>query len=552
VNEIARSRLIQERWFVLVRLLLIEAYLLQAHLGIDVARVLEAPSGYLLIGFAGYTVLVGLLTIFMKTWPIGLAFLTALVDTVVSVMFVAAGADDFLSPRLLGVIAAAVAVGVRRFPVLETFGFSLLIAGGIVGARYFFTRELPVDPTDTLLIGAVAILPVLARAVTLAPHEGGRDDPMNRLLTKGVPAAAALPSTPGTPREMHFHEAAKALATYTDSTFGGVLVRHGDDAMELYTYLDGRVQTDRLPTQPPDQLPGRLLAITELRTLARRDDLNTRGLPDQYPNRLDHVLAVPVPNISPGGAVLFAANRSGGYRLDDRALGALLAQQLARLRLADQVGGALEEARAASTEALLAAIDAKRPGSRQQAVECARFACAIAQELGWEPHNVEDLRLAALLHDVGELAVPDHLLDKNTSLTADEFEIMKQHPRVAARVIDFFNHSPIVLNAVFAHHERWDGRGYPQGLSGEQISLEGRIMCLADAMESMLSPKTFRPAMSSTEALQEIIKGSGTHFDPSVVQAFLSVLRREGQGFLGATDAVEPAEPVSPDWNRAV
>ena len=552
MNELARSRLIQERWFVVVRLLLIEAYLLQAHLGIDVTRVQQAPNGYLLLGFAGYTLLVGLLTILLKSWPIGLSVLTALIDIAAAVLFVATVPDDLLTLRLLGIVAAGVAIGVRRFQVLETFGFSLLIAVGIVGVRYYLSGSLALENEDTLVIGAVSLVPVLARAVTLAPHEGGRDDPMGRLLKQGLPTAAALPSMPGTPREALFQDAATTIATYTDSTFGAVLVREAEDSFELFTYLDGRTQIDRLPTQPAEQLPGRLLALSELRVLTRSDGLTTKGFPEQYPDRLNQVLAVPVPNLAAEGAVLFAANRSGGYRSDDRAFAVLLAQQLARVRLAEQVGGAMQEARSASTEALLAAIDAKRPGSRQQAIECARFATAIAQEIGWGGKAVEDLRLAALLHDVGELAVPDFLLDKATSLTTDEFEIMKQHPRVAARVIDFFNHSPIVLNAVFAHHERWDGRGYPQGLAGEDIPLEGRIMCLADAMESMLSPKPFRAALSGTEALQEIIKGSGTHFDPSVVQAFLSVLRREGQEFLGDASPDASREPVSTDWSQTL
>jgi len=530
--------------------LLIEAYLFQT-LGTDVARIVEAPLGSLLIGFAAYNLVITVLVIFRRSWPVTLAYVTATIDTIGSILFVAAVPDDLMNPRLIGVAAAGVGDGIRRFPLLDTFAYSFLIGIGTVVVHYLYTGRLLLELPDTIVLGSLALLPLLVRAATLAPNEGGRDDPMGRLHGRGLAAATSLPAGSSHDATDLFHAAAGALAGYSDSALGAVLVRGDDDGLDLYTMVDKRPIVDRLPEQPVEQLPGRLLALTEPALLARRDDLNTRGLPDQFPNRLDRIIAVPIPNVSNRGAVLFAANRRGDYRPDDRALAILLGSEISRIYLSNSMAISAAEARLASTEALLAAIESKRPGSREQAEESARIAAAIARQLGWTEAAIDDLKIAALMHDIGELAVPDPVLDKPMPLAPDEFEIMKNHPRIASRIIDYFNKSPIVLNAVYTHHERWDGRGYPQGLAGETIPLEGRIMCLADSIESMLSPKVFRPALTTTEALQEVIKGSGTQFDPSVVQSFLAVLREQGQDFLERAPSHDTPVPAAHDWNRA-
>jgi HD-GYP domain-containing protein (c-di-GMP phosphodiesterase class II) len=276
-----------------------------------------------------------------------------------------------------------------------------------------------------------------------------------------------------------------------------------------------------------------MLALSQPTTLDSRDQLDAQGLPEQYPSRLNAVAGVPIVGLPDLKATLFAINsKRGTYTKDELVMGKLLAQELGRCLLLRDLALTGDQARISATESLLAAAEAKRPGSRTQARECARFAEAIARELGWEEAQVQEIRLAALLHDVGELAVPDPLLDKPAPLTPEEFEIVRQHPRHASRIIDFFNRSDLVLTAVLNHHERWDGRGYPSGLGGEDIPQAGRILCLADAMESMLSSKVYRPGFTSTQALQEVLLGSGTQFDPTVVQAFLAVLRREGESFL--------------------
>ncbi|HEV8613700.1 MAG TPA: HD-GYP domain-containing protein [Gemmatimonadales bacterium] len=554
--DINRGRLIQERWLTLMRWLLIEAYVFQTHLEGDLSRVLEGHLSAPLLGFAAYTLVVTLLVALRGTWPVGLAYLTATIDTGAAVLFAAGWSSELLNPGLAGVAAAGIAAGVRRFPVFETFTYSFLIAVGLVAARVAFAARLPLDLPDVLFVGAAALLPVLARATTLAPQQGARDDPITRLSGQGLRALEDLPVTDGDYHETLYHAGAMALASYTESSLTGVLVRNSDGSMDLFSVVDERPQRDRLPPVTEDHgdpgpLPLRILAVREPAALTRRDNLDTRGLPDQYPPRLDSLLIVPLPNVSEEGATLLAANRKPGpYREDDKVFAFLLARDIARLALAEAVGGSRAATRLAATEALLAAIEAKRPGSRAQAEECARLAEAIARDLGWADEAITEIRLAGLLHDVGELAVPDPVLDKPEPLAPDEYEVMQQHPRVAARMIDFFNRSTVVLNAVYSHHERWDGSGYPSGLAGESIPIEARIIGLADAVESMLSPKVYRPALDLPSALQEIVRGTGTQFDPTVVQAFLGVLEREGQSFLER--AAPPEEPPAAQrgWGR--
>jgi hypothetical protein len=355
--ELDRSRLTQERWFCLIRWLFIEAFLFHSYLTSDLSRALDAPLGGLLAAFTVYTLAVTLMVVLRRrTWPVGLAYTTATIDTIFAVLFVSGDAIGVLSPALVGVAAASVGVGVRRFPIFETFTYSFIIAVGIVAARLFYYRELTVDFPAVIVVSALAVLPVLARAVTLAPQEGARDDPASRLLSKGLNALGGLAADKPDPRHLH-HAVAETLARYTDAHFAGILARNADDSFQLYSTVDGATMTDRLPVQPAENLAARMIAVYEPTVWSRRDNLHTRGLPDQYPQRLDSVLIVPVPNLSDHGAVLFAAIRKGGgFRPDDRIIAVLLGREAARLLLAHQVSHEEAATRSAATEALLAAI----------------------------------------------------------------------------------------------------------------------------------------------------------------------------------------------------
>jgi HD-GYP domain-containing protein (c-di-GMP phosphodiesterase class II) len=545
--DINRGRLIQERWLSLFRWLLIEACLVQGQLLEDPHQILERPIVQIVVAFAAYTLIVTLAAAFRPSWPAPLAYATAAVDSIAASAITGLWpGESFVNPGILGAAMAAIGVGLRRFPVFDTFAYSLLIAVAIVAMRFLTTLQLPLSDHDALVVATVALLAVLARASTLAPNQGVRDDPAGRLLGPGRKSLSELEAASGDEPEHLYLAAAKALATYAGAQVAGLMIRELDQGIRLYTVTEQSHQVDRLPPPTSDgSLVSRLVAVRESVIFGKRDDLGTRGLPDQYPPRLDNLVAAPIPGIDGGSSgTLLAVNRRGGqFRIDDQIMTDVLAREVARLRLSGEATNSLAELRVAATDALLAAAEAKRPGSRAQAEECGRFAVAIAHELGWAEDQVQELYLAALLHDVGELAIPDSVLDKADALTPEEFEAVKVHPRSGAKMIDYFNRSELILHAVHSHHEHWDGRGYPSGLAGEAIPMAARILTLADAVESMLRPTPYRAALQVREAIQEVVQLSGAHFDPSLVQVFLAMLGREGEGFLGHTDQATPPAP---------
>src|SRR5205814_2771206 len=135
--------------------------------------------------------------------------------------------------------------------------------------------------------------------------------------------------------------------------------------------------------------------------------------------------------------------------------------------------------------------------------------------------------LGGWLHDVGKIAVPDQILTKRDSLSDEEWELVQRHPVVGAELLRNFPELASACPGVRHHHERWDGRGYPDGLAGEEIPLEARIVAVCDAFRVMVEPRPYRPVLDREAARAELERCSGTQFDPSVVTALLRVLDAE-------------------------
>jgi putative two-component system response regulator len=150
------------------------------------------------------------------------------------------------------------------------------------------------------------------------------------------------------------------------------------------------------------------------------------------------------------------------------------------------------------------------------------YAAAIAPELGFDEEHVELLRLAAPLHDMGKIAIPDAVLQKTGELTADERRLMEQHTEVGRDLLGGSGSELLELAATVAwtHHERWDGRGYPRRLAGTDIPLEGRIVAVADVFDALSSDRPYRAALSPEAALDVLRAGSGHAFDPEIVEVF--------------------------------
>ena len=172
-------------------------------------------------------------------------------------------------------------------------------------------------------------------------------------------------------------------------------------------------------------------------------------------------------------------------------------------------------------------LDVRDVGTARHSQTVGQYAGAIARALGLSEGRVERIRAAGVLHDIGKLGVADAVLKKPGPLTPAEWDEMRRHAELGARILSHANLRDVSA-WVLAHHERMDGRGYPDGLAGEAIPLEARILAVADAYEAMTADRAYRPAMSPGDAQAELRRNAGHQFDPEVVAAFLGLLEAEG------------------------
>jgi len=177
--------------------------------------------------------------------------------------------------------------------------------------------------------------------------------------------------------------------------------------------------------------------------------------------------------------------------------------------------------------ALAAAIDAKDPYTKGHSERVAETSVALAQELNLSDKDIENIEYTALLHDIGKIGIADNILGKNSSLTNKEYDKIKEHTIMGAKIIepvDFLKNS---YKAIYHHHERYNGDGYPDGLKSEDIPLSARIIAVADAYDAMNSDRPYRKKLDMDKILKELKDQSGKQFDPKIVKALISVLDRE-------------------------
>lgn len=177
--------------------------------------------------------------------------------------------------------------------------------------------------------------------------------------------------------------------------------------------------------------------------------------------------------------------------------------------------------------ALAAAIEARDRYTGGHLDRVTRYALATARELELDDDRLWNVWLGSLFHDVGKLAIPDAILNKPGPLTEEEYDSMKRHPELGVRIVERISFLVPATRGILHHQERWDGKGYPKGLKGEAISIEGRILAVADAFDAMLSDRPYRSARAEEEAVEELLRCAGTQFDPTVVEAFLRARDRE-------------------------
>jgi len=177
---------------------------------------------------------------------------------------------------------------------------------------------------------------------------------------------------------------------------------------------------------------------------------------------------------------------------------------------------------------IAAMLDLRDSSVQNHSSQVALYATEIAKQMGMSGAQIDQVRKAALLHDVGKLAIPESLLNKPATLNEAEYELVKRHPDIGAALLNDFHSFRSIVEFVRHHHERYDGSGYPAGQVGAEIPLEARILGLADAVEAMASARPYHQAMPVAGIRAELSRCSGTQFDPVVVEAFLRVLEQRG------------------------
>jgi len=236
-------------------------------------------------------------------------------------------------------------------------------------------------------------------------------------------------------------------------------------------------------------------------------------------------------------------------RANERTLGLLMLGEMRRearesftaekIRLARSIGdqaasalhraelyAELERAYLQTVLALANAVDAKDTYTANHAQHLAHMALAVGRELGMNARELEDLRYGAILHDIGKIGVPDAILKKPAKLDAAEWKEMRQHPIIGARILAPVPRLAGAARIVRHHHERYDGKGYPDGLAGEAIPLGARILTVVDSYSAIVDKRVYKAARSHDEAVAELQKHAGTQFDPRIVEIFLRLLER--------------------------
>ncbi|MCH2136339.1 MAG: HD-GYP domain-containing protein [Phycisphaerales bacterium] len=275
---------------------------------------------------------------------------------------------------------------------------------------------------------------------------------------------------------------------------------------------------------------------TQIRDLARRLLLTCDGdapvVAESAPLgvRLDVLgaggIAQPVTRDGRVIGVLLAGDKTGEDTVVSSVDAKLIAAAAAHVGIFLENAGLYEELNAmflGTLDALTASIDAKDRYTSGHSSRVAMLTRHLARAIGLDDATAHRMHIAGLVHDVGKIGVPEAVLRKPGRLTDAEFEQVKQHPAIGHRILRDIPNFDDILGGVLHHHERWDGAGYPHGISGEDIPLAARLIALADTFDAMCSTRTYRQALTRTSVLDEIARCAGTQFDPELVPVFLSL-----------------------------
>lgn len=169
------------------------------------------------------------------------------------------------------------------------------------------------------------------------------------------------------------------------------------------------------------------------------------------------------------------------------------------------------------------ALDAKDKYTHGHSMRVTLYSLALAKHLNLSDELLEEIETAGLLHDIGKIAIPEKILLKPGKLTDEEYDVIKTHPELGEKLVESIEKLRLVSNWLKSHHERYDGKGYPEGLVGEKIPISARIIALADTYDAMTSSRSYRAALSHQTAMEEVKRCAGTQFDPNLAELFVSI-----------------------------
>ncbi|MFA9379270.1 MAG: HD domain-containing phosphohydrolase [Lachnotalea sp.] len=176
---------------------------------------------------------------------------------------------------------------------------------------------------------------------------------------------------------------------------------------------------------------------------------------------------------------------------------------------------------------VIATLHEKNPREEQHSLRVSELCEQMGIELGMQEGDIKELKTVGLLHDIGKIAIDESVLNKNGKLNEEEWEEVKKHPEIGYRILSTANELSEMANYVLAHHERWDGNGYPKGLKGEEIPIQAAIISIVDSYDAMVSERSYREALPKEYAVSELIKGAGTQFSPACVKVFVEKILHE-------------------------
>lgn len=234
------------------------------------------------------------------------------------------------------------------------------------------------------------------------------------------------------------------------------------------------------------------------------------------------VISAPL-RISDATQGALAAVRQDPFTREDLNLLTTLANMTAKAIQSAEFHEQLRQSYFKTLHALAQSLAARDPYTSSHGEAVTRLACHLAQRLGLSEQDIRALQAYGPLHDLGKIGIPDSVLLKQGPLTGEELEMLRRHPTIGEEIIRPLNPGPAVLQMIRHHHERWDGRGYPDGLKGENIPVLARTLAVADAFHAMTSHRAYRGGMTPSQAVQEISALAGAQFDPNVARAMVEL-----------------------------